>query len=678
MADKDDDIYTRGLEDFEKAISAESENRKNALDDLRFARLGEQWPDDVAEDRRRDGRPCLTINKMPTYIRQVVNDARINKPSIVCHPVDDGSDVKTAEILNGLIRNIQVVSNADIAYDTAIDSAVTGGFGYLRIVTDYARDDSFDLDIMFKRVPNPFAIYGDPNAEAGDGSDWNRAFVTEWVTEEDFKKRWPGIDVRGWKDGVTGDERSNWIDDDRVRVAEYWVREEVEKDIVLLANGAVWDADDYEKRPELLIDPQFQVVQERTTKGYKVMQHWLGSGQVLDSVEWPGKYIPIVPVYGDEVNEEGKKHLLSLIRHAKDAQRMFNYWRTNATELVALAPKAPWVGAVGSFDTDPNWTTANTQTHSKLEYDPIDGAPPPQRQPFAGPPAGALQEALNASDDIKSIVGLHDASLGARSNETSGRAIMARQREGDVSTFHFIDNMTRAIRQAGRILVDLIPKIYDKPRVLRVLGEDMKPQTVQVNQPMPQEDGTTLIYDLQNGKYDVTVKSGPNFTTQREEFATAVTEFIRAFPPAAPVLLDMVAKAQDWPESEKVARRLQALLPPQVQAMENGQQPIPPQVQQQMGQMQQQLQQGAQQFAQLQQEFQKRQQEDVKAQAEAQKAQLDYGIEQEKSRQKAADLEIARIHAATKVQEANAKFLETQTRAVYNPDPAGGEMPVAG
>lgn len=662
----DEDIYETALEDFTRCISSESDNRKDALDDLRFARLSEQWPEEVRLQREREARPCLTINKLPTYIRQVVNDARLNKPSIHCHPVDDNSDVKTAEILDGLIRNIEVISSADIAYDTAIDSAVTGGFGYLRIVTDYACDDTFDLDIMFKRVPNPFTIYGDPVAEAGDGSDWNIAFVSEWLRPAEFKKRWPGVDVQGWKDGVTGDERQNWTEDDRIRVAEYWRRTEEERDIVQLSDGSVWYADDFEERRDIFETNGVEVLDTRTAKSYKVMQYWLGAGQVLEKAEWPGKYIPIVPVYGDEVNVEGKKHWLSLIRHAKDAQRMFNYWRTNATEMVALAPKAPFIGAVGSFDTDQQkWQNANTETQAYLEYDLVEGAAPPQRQPYAGPAAGALQEALNASDDIKSIVGLHDASLGARSNETSGRAIMARQREGDVSTFHFIDNMSRAIRQAGRILVDLIPKIYDKPRVVRILGQDLKPQNVQINQEMPQEDGTSLIYDLQNGKYDVTVKAGPSFTTQREEFSAAVTEFIRAYPPAAPVLLDMVAKAQDWPDAEKVAQRLQTLLPPQIQAMESGQAQIPPQAMMQMQQMQQQLQQGGQAFAQLQEAFQKQQQENVKASADARKAEMDLAIESEKSRQKAADVEIARINAATKVQEANARFIESQVQQPY-------------
>src|SRR6185503_5404552 len=201
--------------------------------------------------------------------------------------------------------------------------------------------------------------------------------------------------------------------------------------------------------------------------------------EILKTVDWAGRFIPIVPVYGDEViDEAGKRWFRSLIRDARSAQEMFNYWRTITTELIALAPKAPWIGEEGAFDADPNWDTANSTSHAKLEY--AKGAPPPQRQPFAGVPAGALQEALNANDDMKSIIGIYDASLGARSNETSGRAILARQREGDVSTFHFIDNLSRAIRHGGRILIDLIPKVYSTERIVRILGEDLAPATVRI------------------------------------------------------------------------------------------------------------------------------------------------------------------------------------------------------
>jgi hypothetical protein len=281
----------------------------------------------------------------------------------------------------------------------------------------------------------------------------------------------------------------------------------------------------------LLLDAMgVTVLGERETASHKVTQRLLTGAEVLQTNNWAGRYIPLVPVYGEEINVEGKRHLRSLVRDAKDPQRMFNYWRTTSTELVALAPKAPFIGPKGAFATDAaKWETANTDTHAYIEY---DGMMPPQRQSFAGVPAGALQEALNASDDIKAIIGMFDASLGARSNETSGRAILARQREGDVSTFHFIDNLRRAIEHGGRILIDLIPKVYSGERIVRVLGQDGVASLIQLGRPTmqtaangqsPQDPaGSSLsrIFDLSVGKYDLTVETGPSFTTKREEAAS--------------------------------------------------------------------------------------------------------------------------------------------------------------
>ncbi|MDX5332101.1 MAG: hypothetical protein LPK04_12980, partial [Caulobacteraceae bacterium] len=310
----------------------------------------------------------------------------------------------------------------------------------------------------------------------------------------------------------------------------------------------------------------------REVASQKVVQHVVTGAEVLETVEWAGRFIPIVPVYGEELRIDGRRRLRSLVRDAKDPQRMFNYWRTTTTELVALAPKAPFIGRKGAFETDAEkWATANVQTHAYLEY---DGPEPPMRQPFAGVPAGALQEALNASDDMKAIMGLHDASLGARSNETSGRAIMARQREGDVSTFHYIDNLSRAIRHAGRILIDLIPKVYAAPRVVRVLRPSGDAKLAAVNQPVAvretdaqgQEREVRRIYDLSVGKYDLTVRAGPSFTSRREEAATQMIELIRAYPAAAPVIGDLLARNLDWPGAEEIAQRLASLLPAQVRS----------------------------------------------------------------------------------------------------------------
>jgi hypothetical protein len=577
----DDNILTVAKERFRTARDFEDEDHDRWEDDVRFARMGEQWPEDIRKDRENQGRPCLTINKLPTYVRQVVNDSRQNKPSIKVAPVDDHADPDTANVLNGLIRNIEVISNADAAYDTAVDNAVSGGFGYIRVNIDYAHDDTFDKDILIERVLNPLSVHPDPEAQSVDGSDWRYCFITESMPKEEFEKKYPDADPVSFE-GVDGEDREYWFTDDRVTVAEYWEREEVVETVALMSDGQVVRRVDLDEtievagigsatREDVFAMDGVIIVKEREVRSYRVRMHEMNGQQVLKTHEWAGRYIPIVPVYGEEVVVEGRRRFLSLIHFAKDPQRMFNYWRSASTELVALAPKAPWVGPAGSFNSDAErWASANTDSHAYLEYDPITSdegvpMPPPQRQPFAGVPAGALQEAMNASDDIKTVTGLYDASMGARSNEASGKAIIARQREGDVSTFHFIDNLSRAIRHLGRIVVDLIPKVYSEARVVRVLGEDGKPGKVPVNQPVDTPSGPR-IYDLATGKYDVTVKAGPSFTTQREESATQMMNLIQAFPQAAPVLGDILAKNLDWPEADEIERRLKALLPPQVQA----------------------------------------------------------------------------------------------------------------
>ena len=558
-----DEILKEALDAFELCREREADNRADALDDLRFARLGEQWPRREQQKRTREGRPCLTINRLPAFIRQVVNDARQNKPAITVHPADSGADPATAEIISGLIRNIEAASDADVAYDTALESAVTGGFGYFRIGLDWAGDDGFEQDIRIQRVTDPFSIYGDPYSTAADSADWNLAFAVESMPKAVFEKRFKGAEAVDWRNAFHG-VGAPWLDGDSVLVAEWWTREEVPGTLLGLSDGQAVDAAVYKARKAQFDALGVTVVAERPVKTKRVRQRLLTGAEVLEETPWPGRHIPIVPVWGDEVTVEGRRHFRSLVRDAKDPQRMFNYWRTVSTELVALAPRAPFIGPRGAFDSDAEkWSTANLEAHPYLEY---DGPVAPQRQPFDGPPAGALQEALNASDDMKAIMGLHDAALGAPGNETSGRAITARQREGDVSTFHYIDNLSRSIRHAGRILIDLIPKVYSGQRVLRVLGPEGVPQAVPVNQPImvPQPGGEPIrrIYDLGLGKYDLTVEAGPSFTTRRQEAATQMIDFVRAFPGAAPVIGDLLAKNLDWPGAAEIARRLQALLPP--------------------------------------------------------------------------------------------------------------------
>lgn len=599
-AGDDEDMLHEGREVFELCVDREAMFRPDALDDIKFARLEEQWPADVRAQRESEGRPCLTINRLPVIIRQVVNDQRLNRPSIKTHPVDSQADPQTAEILNGLIRNIEVSSNADVAYDTAFEGAVGNGFGYFRINTAYAFDDTFEQDLVIEAIPNPFSVYGDPYSTSADSADWNDAFITELVPKSLFERKYKGAKKVDWKSGDYGTLKSPWIDGDQILVAEWWHREEVAKKIFALSDGSIIEETEYEERADEFLAAGIEIVGEpREVRSHKVTQRIMSGAEVLETNDWAGRYIPIVPVFGETVNVEGKRYLRSLIRGAKDAQRMLNYHRSTTTELIALAPKTPFIGPKGAFQTDAQkWETANTQSWSYIEY---DGNIPPQRQPYASVPSGSMQEALNASDDLKSITGIYDASLGARSNETSGRAIMARQREGDVSTFHFIDNLSRSIRHAGRILIDLIPKVYSTARMIRILGEDGTPKQAQIApgagngqevdpQPQGQNPNAARVYDLTVGKYDLTVTAGPSFTSKREEAATQMTEFIRSFPAAAPVIGDLLAKNLDWPGADEIAKRLKGMVPPQA-VSDGAEDPRVAQLGQQIQQLQAQLQQ---------------------------------------------------------------------------------------
>lgn len=577
MSEKD--VLADAKAAFEEVEAAESENRREGREDVRFGRLDDQWDRTTRQERERDGRPCLTVNKLPASMRQVYNDARQNRPAIVVHPVDSGADPDTAEVLNGIIRNIEQSSDAESAYDTALEHAVDRGRGMFKIDLEYARDDTFEQDIVVKRIANPWSIYGDPSSTAVDSSDWNTAFELDTLTEAQFKRRFKDAEASSFAD--TAETHSDHRVEE-ITIASWWTREETERAIVLLSDGSIIPLDQFEANlPAYQADGVTVVGQPRMVPSYKVKQRVMSGAGVLETVDWAGRFIPLIPVYGEEVNEDGKRHWRSLIRGAKDAQRRYNFHISEETEQTGNQTKAPWVGALGQFKTDgPRWATSN-EHHAYLQYDPVIVttpagpvmAPPPMRQPLPGVAAGAIQSAMIASDDMKAIMGIHDASLGAQGNETSGRAIMARQREGDISTYHFPDNLNRAIRHAGRTLVDLIPKVYAIPRVQRILGPDGKASMVPINQQFEQEvqrhDGQvekiSRIYDLTTGRYDVTVKAGPSFTSRREEAATQMFELIRAYPEAAPVIGDLFAQNLDWPGADEIADRLKKMLPAQLQ-----------------------------------------------------------------------------------------------------------------
>lgn len=617
---KPDDILADAKEAFTLCEEAESENRIDALDDLEFAKLGKQWPEKIRQQRQKDGRPCLTLNRQPAFIRQVVNEARQNRPTIKVHPVDSQADPAIADIYDGLIKNIEQTSKADVAYDTAVDFAVSCGLGYFRIATDYACDDSFDLDLRIERIPNPFAVYGDYLSTAADSSDWNQCFVTEALSKAAFRQKYKGAEEVNWEDeGYNKLTGSSWMDGESIVVAEWWQREKTKGTILKLSDGSVVTSDVYKAQKDDIDAQGITVIGERQTNTHKVTQKIMTGAEILEQNKWAGKYIPIIPVYGDEVNIEGKRYFRSLIRDAKDPQRMFNYMRTTSAELTTLAPRVPFMGKRGAFKSDARkWATINSENHAFIEY---DGEEAPQRQQMDNARAiGAIQEAANAADDMKSILGLYDPSLGAEGQEVSGKAILARQSQGHTSNFHFLDNLSRAIEHAGRILVDLIPTVYTGDRIIRTLGQDGKGTSVQLGQPIqtkgpdgkPQMDPNTQlpitkICDLGVGKYDLTVETGPNYATKREEVTERLTQLCQAFPEAAPILGDIIVKNMDIPDADKIAQRLHALLPPAVLAAEGGGQQDPmqhPAVQQVLQQGQQVIQQQGQQLQQVGQQVQ--------------------------------------------------------------------------
>lgn len=558
-AARHDDVLREARARFERAWGAEREARAEALEDLKF-RAGEQWPDAVLQERRAALRPTLTINRMPQFVRQVTGEIRQNRPAIRVRPVDSGTDPALAATMAGIIRHIEQASDAQAAYVTAAESAAVCGIGHFRIVTDYSSDDGFEQDIRIRRVANPFAIWWDPEAREITREDARWCFVTERIPLADFRARFPKARTHGFEQGSHAGGADRWWDGETVRVAEYWVRRPAVRTLALLEGGETVDVTDMGGAERAALP----VVRTRRAETHRVVHYLISGAEVLEGPdEWAGRFIPVVPVVGEEVHVGDRTVRHGIVRFAKDPQRLYNYWRTTAAESVALAPKAPWLVTPRQIEGQAaQWESANRGNPPYLLYNPDPSAPPPQRVEPAYPPVALFQEAGIAADDMKAVTGIYDAGLGAQGNEVSGRAILMRQREGDTGTYVYVDNLARAIRQAGRILVDLIPRIYDTERTLRILGEDGTEDFAVINRVVAGPDGPVTLNDLSAGKYDVEVATGPSFSTRRIEAAESMMAFVQAVPQAGAVIADLIARNMDWPGAEAIAERLRRTLPP--------------------------------------------------------------------------------------------------------------------
>src|SRR5262245_5794322 len=512
------------------AAEAESQSRRDSLDDLKFS-IGEQWTDEIKQRRESKSRPGLTLNRLPQFIRQVTNNQRQQRPAIAVNPAGDGSSNDVAEVLRGMCRHIEVASDAEVAYDTAFEYMARTGRGFWRVLTKYCDDHSFDQEVVIEAA-DPFSVYTDPAAKKPDRSDARFKFIVEDMTHDEYRAQHPNSELASLTDmSSVGDRQPEWATKESVRVAEYFYVET--ESATLEKNGMTRE------------------VVRRKVKWAKI-----NAIEILDERDWPGQWIPVVEVTGDDLIVDGKRYTAGIVRDAKDPQRMYNYWNSAATEAVALAPKAPFIGVKGQF-TDPKWEYANVEKYAYLEAEPVDingaPAPPPQRNAVE-PPIGAMTRMiLQADNDLKAIIGIYDPSLGAKQGDPSGKAILALQKQAEMGTSNYSDNLSRAIRFTGRILVDLIPKIYDAPRVQRIINPDQtidhvgiynsqSPAAQSLGDPptMQQFQAIEKIYDIGIGKYDVTVQVGPSYQSKRQEAVASMLELVKSNPTIFPVVGDLL------------------------------------------------------------------------------------------------------------------------------------------
>lgn len=613
------DVLKRAQANYQKDKDYWSEVYRKAREDMYFISDDEyaQWKQEDTSIRGK--RPCLTIDQLGQFIHKVANTIRMNTPTINILPSTD-ADVETAEVFKGLIKNIEYRSNADEAYDTASLSSIRCSIGFFKIEHDYVSEDSFEQELLIKRVVNALNCWIDCDSIEVDGSDARRATILEPVSVKEFKRRY------GNKEPVSfGEEKTAGKDDDFINIAEYYEIVEEEKEVGLT------DLGDMEEAKEGV-----EYANKRKLKKTRIKRCVLSGADVLAETDFPGKYIPLIPVYGEEAWIDGKRQLYSLIRKSKDAQRMYNYWKSLETELLMKQPNAPIMVGEGQIeDYAVDWQ--NPQKAMALRYKTHDseGNPLPAPIRLAPPtiPTGIVNAARATIDDIKATMGLYNASIGQASNETSGVAITRRKEEGDVATYHFGDNLVKSITQCGRVLVCAIPEVYDTPRIIRIIGAEDEPKQIGINGAMAEDQERP--FNLQQGKYDVRVTTGASSLTKRQEAADFFTQIVTKQPELMSVMGDLLFKNMDFSGAQAMAERMKKVIDPKF-LDENKEDPEKQQLKMVIQQSQMAMQQMQAQMADMQKQLQDKQAEiQVKAQGEQNKA----GHEQGK-----LELELLKIH----------------------------------
>ena len=542
----------------------DSNNRQEALEDLKFAG-GDQWPVEIQNSRLLEARPFLTINKIDAYCRQIENQQRQQRPRMKAHGMNTESDEKVAEVVTGLLRHIENQSDADSAYDNAFSYAVRMGWGYFRVIHDYPDPKAMYQELYIKRIENPFMVYFDPNSTEPDGSDAEKALITEVISKESFRKMYPGADDGGgFNARGTGDSQSEWITKEDIRIAEYFYTVRIRTKLLLLSDGTTCYADEKPSESDML-ERDIYVVSERETVKKQIKWAKVTGMQVLEQRDWVGKYIPIIPVYGQQLIVDSKRKKFGLTRMAKDPQRMYNFWSTALTESVALAPKAKFLLAEGQDEGHENeWNMANIKSMPVLRYKQTDSegrqAPVPVRIQPEPPPMGMVTALEGLNEDLKAVVGIYDPSQLPNGNQ-SGKALNGMQMQADMTNFHYYDNLTRSIRQCGRVCLDLIPYVYSEERTLRIIGVDGKGELTKINEKTNENGVEKVLNDMTVGEYDIVMETGPGFASRRQESLETMLQLLPSDPNLMAQAGDLIFRNMDFHGADIIADRLAAANP---------------------------------------------------------------------------------------------------------------------
>lgn len=678
--DKKESIVEVARKRYQRAKDAYGTLRQQAIADTRFV-MGDsdnnwQWPEEIYTSRSLvQKKPCLTINLTAQHCNQIINAIRQNRPTGRVLPVDNYADKNTAEILSGLCASIKSNSNADTAHDIAAEHAVYGGEGYWRVLTEYETDESFDQTIVIKPLVNPQLVYIDPDAILPDRSDAKWGFIFEDLSHEEARLEFPDIDATSWANNTS----DGWVSKDKIRVAEYYYCEQQPDELYQLSDGTTALKS---KLPEgskvsegaifLPDGTALPIINKRETK--RKQWYWCklvgDEKEPVEKKEWPGSLLPIISVVGKEVNVNGEIVRKGIVRDLKDPARMVNYSYSASVETLALQNKIPYLASAEAIEGfEDIWGAANTDSRAYLPWNAYDEEgrqlPKPERQAPAAMATAQVQMLQLSTEEMRAASGQQNANFGIKSEAASGVGIQRLKAQGEVATFHFPDNLARALTYEMRVLIDLIPKIFDTKRIVRILGLDGKetkavldPEMQQPYAEMSVEGEVEKIFNPLMGRYDVAIDTGPSYHTQRQEAAEVLTELTTRNPQIMQVAGDIVMRSYDFPMADEMAKRLEKTLPPGLKEEKGAPPELPMEVQQQMQQAEQQIRQLDQAIQGMQAEMDQKDQELRAAQLKAQ---------QEQAKAMSLKLEIEKRDAIQEIQQAMPEEEE-------GPDHEGMEM----